>query len=101
MKLKDHPGFKRLGILIGLTAFCISYAVFYMNEKYLDKEDVFVAFPVQAAIVAAFVFFNVIILYWVISGFRGETASEERSSYLLGRVKLDAARHRSCIRRSI
>ena len=72
MKLKDHPGFKRLAVLITLASFVITYTFLIVIERYIDPEEAFVEFPIIAVLIALVTFVFVRITYWVVDGFRKE-----------------------------
>ncbi len=72
MKLKYHTGFKRLGWLITFAVFVITYIVLMVNEISISESEIFIVFPIIAAIIAGIVFIFVRAIYWVIDGFRKE-----------------------------
>jgi hypothetical protein len=71
MKLKNHPGFKRLTVLITLASFIITYILLFVDGYYGERE-IFFEFPIAAALIAIVTFIFVRIIYWVIDGFRKE-----------------------------
>ena len=72
MKLKDHPGFKRLAVLITLASFVITYILLIVNERSVSEEEAFIEFPIVAVLIALITFVFVRITYWVVDGFRKE-----------------------------
>lgn len=77
MKLKDHPGFKRLAISISLLSLTITYFAlwlieFFDNSYGISSRLAFIEFPIIAILISVTTFVFVRITYWVIDGFRNE-----------------------------
>ncbi len=70
MKTKDQLGFKRLGTFITSASFVLTYVYLVVNEHHLTDQEVFLEFPITAALVAFITFVFVRGFYWVIDGFR-------------------------------
>ena len=72
MKLIDHPGFKRLLVLITLASFVITWILLIVNERHVSDQEAFAEFPIIAGLIALITFVFVRIKYWVVEGFRKE-----------------------------
>ncbi len=72
MKLKDHPGFKRLAVLITFASFVITYILLIIVERGVSDEEALIEFPIIAALIALTTYVFVRITYWVVDGFRKE-----------------------------
>ncbi|MFQ5770950.1 MAG: hypothetical protein ACE5HX_10475, partial [bacterium] len=76
LKLKNHPGFKRLALVITFASFVITY--FSLSLVTIDdvgpaKEDLvlfLVVTPIVSALIALITFVFVRIIYWVVDGFK-------------------------------
>ena len=72
MKLKNHPGFKRLTVLITFASFVITYILLFINGGSVSEDEVFIVFPIVSVLIALITFVFVRITYWVVDGFRKE-----------------------------
>ena len=64
MKLKNHPGFKRLAVVITLASFVITYFLLLVSGGRISDEEALVEFPIASVVIALITF------VFVVDGFK-------------------------------